>query len=77
MSTMISEVYDALKEAGASEEKARAASTALSGDNVSLKSEISNMQSDVSAVRAKLEMLQWVLGLNVLLTLGVLWNVLT
>ena len=31
MSTMLVEVYDALKEAGASEEKARAAATSLTG----------------------------------------------
>ena len=31
MSTMLVEIYDALKEAGASEEKARAAATSLTG----------------------------------------------
>jgi hypothetical protein len=31
MSTMLVEIYDALKEAGASEEKARAAATSLAG----------------------------------------------
>lgn len=76
MSTMISEVYDALKEAGASEEAARAASSALSSDNASLKSDISRLQTDVSAVKTKLDMLQWMLGLSILLTLGVLWRLL-
>jgi hypothetical protein len=36
MSTMISEVYDAFKEAGASEEKARKAAEAIAGYEKSL-----------------------------------------
>lgn len=51
MSTMITEVYDALKAAGAPDDKARAAATAMSSD-------ILEMKRDV-------HLLKWMVGLNI------------
>jgi phage shock protein A len=62
MSTMIAEVYDALKDAGASEEKAKAAATALANydsrfDGVdrqlaSLVADVTILKSDVAALKS-------------------------
>ena len=61
MSTMIAEVYDALKEAGASEEKAKAAAMALADysnrfdridlDLGSVKGEVPFIKSDVAVLK--------------------------
>lgn len=51
MSTMITELYDALKDAGASEEKAKAAATAMA-----------NYDSRFSKIEADLLVLKWMLG---------------
>ena len=63
MSTMISEVYDALKEAGSSDEKARAAAIAIAQYDL----EISSSKSD-------LMLLKWMVGFNIALTTAILWK---
>ena len=55
MSTMIAEVYDALKEAGASEEKAKAAAVALADyrnrfDRIDL--DLSSVKGDLPVIKA-------------------------
>jgi hypothetical protein len=62
MSTMISEVYDALKEAGASEEKARKAAVA------SYENRFARMEGDLGVVK-------WMIGFNLAMTVAVLWKV--
>jgi hypothetical protein len=52
MSTIIVELYDALKEAGASDEKARAAAQVLA-----------NYDSRFSKIEADLPVLKWMVGL--------------
>jgi hypothetical protein len=62
MATMIAEVYDALKEAGASEEKAKAAAVALAEyrdrfdrvdlDLASVKGDLSVIKGDVTLLKA-------------------------
>ena len=70
MSTMISEVYDAFKEAGASEEKARKAAEAVAGyENRFAKID------ERFAVDGRLVLLQWMLGFNLAMTLAILWKV--
>jgi hypothetical protein len=64
MSTMISEVYDALKEAGASEEKARKAAEALA----SYENRFTRIESDLAV-------LKWMVGFNMAMTVAVLWKV--
>jgi hypothetical protein len=59
MSIMLKEVYDALKEAGASEEKASAAAVAVSAyqldrTNLATKEDIRRLERDI---------LKWVVGL--------------
>lgn len=64
MSTMISEVYDALKEAGASEEKARKAAEALA----SYENRFTRIESDLAVLKG-------MVGFNLALTGAVLWKV--
>ena len=51
MTTMISELYDALKEAGASEEKARSAAEAMAG----YESRFADIRQDIASVRSDLK----------------------
>ena len=64
MSTMISEVYDALKDAGASEEKARSAAEAIAG----YENRFTKIDQDLAVVK-------WMAGFNLALTTAVLWKV--
>lgn len=64
MSTMISEVYDALKEAGASEEKARKAAEALA-----------SYENRFNRIESELAVMKWMLGFNLAMTVAILWKV--
>ena len=60
---MIAEVYDALKSAGADEEKARAAAQAIAGhqrDATELRTE---MHTEFADIRGELKLLKWMMGL--------------
>jgi hypothetical protein len=61
---LIEEVYDALKEAGASEEKARAAARAIAG-----------YENRFAKVDSRLTLLQWMVGFNLAMTVAVLFRV--
>jgi hypothetical protein len=59
MSTMLKEVYDAFKEAGASEEKASAAAVAvaayqLNRSNLATKEDIAKLKEDIAGLRTEL-----------------------
>jgi hypothetical protein len=59
MSTMLKEVYDALKEAGASEEKASAAAIAVSAyqlnrSNLATKEDIAKLKGDIADLHTEL-----------------------
>lgn len=71
MSTMISEVYDALKEAGASEEKARKAAEVLS----SYEDRFNRIDQRFTAVEGKIDLLRWMLTFNLAMTVAILWKV--
>lgn len=58
MATMISEVYDALLDAGASEQKARAAAEALA----SYDSEFHRIDVRLERIEGRLQLLQWQVG---------------
>jgi hypothetical protein len=64
MSTMISEVYDALKEAGASEEKARKAAEA-----------VASYENRFARIETDLVLLKSMVGFNLATTVAVLWRV--
>jgi len=64
MATMLSEVYDALKEAGASEEKARKAAEAIAA-----------YENRFAKVESDLNLLKWMVGFNIAMTTAVLWKI--
>jgi len=67
MSIMIAELYDALKEAGASEEKSRAAAKALA-----------DYESRFNKIDTELQIIKWMLGASLALSgtvAGLLLNV--
>lgn len=66
MALMSAELYDALKEAGASEEKARKAAEAVAA-----------FETRFNKIENDLAVLKWMVGTNVVVTLGVLWKVFT
>ena len=66
MTTMISEVYDAIKEAGASYEKAKQAAQAVAQHG-----------KDTTEIKASLLLLKWIIGFNLAFTMAVLWKVFT
>lgn len=66
MSTMISEVYDALLAAGAPEEKARKAAEAIAA-----------YENRFAKIEADLMLLKWMVGYLVAATTAILWRVFT
>ncbi len=56
MTTMISEVYDAFRDAGVSEEKARKAAEALSSESLATK-------ADMVRIERELAVIKWMVGL--------------
>jgi hypothetical protein len=82
MSTMILEVYDALKAAGAPEEKAQAAATVLAQtDNRfdKIDTELAATKLDLAVVKAELALVKWIVsGIGfgvVLLVLKSFWPI--
>lgn len=71
MATMISEVYDALKEAGASEEKARKAAEVIAN----YENRFARIDERFVTMDGRLILLQWMLGFNLAMTLAILWKV--
>ncbi len=63
MSTMIFEIYDALKEAGASEEKAKAAAEAIAA----YENQFAKMDTDLTVVK-------WMVGFNLALSVSILFK---
>lgn len=64
MSTMIFEVYNALKEAGVSEEKAKAAAEALA-----------TYENRFAKINSDFTLLKWMVGFNIALTITLLFKV--
>ena len=61
---IIEEIYDALIEAGASEEKARAAARAMT-----------NYETRISKIESRLTLLEWMIGFNLAMTIAILFRV--
>jgi hypothetical protein len=72
MATMISEVYDALLEAGASEEKARKAAEAVAAYD----QRFATLETRMVEMVGRVAIVQWMVGTNIVLTLGGLWKLL-
>ena len=64
MSTMITVIYEAFVDAGASESKAKAAAEALA-----------NYESRFSKLDANLLLVKWMIGFNLAFTMAILWKV--
>lgn len=90
MARMIAEIYDALKNAGADEDKARAAATAVTGqseiearlDQVvwridKIDGRLERLETRVAKVETDLAVLKWMIGANIALTIIVLGKPLT
>ena len=60
MTTMIAEVYDALKSAGAEDDKARAAATA-----------IADYQRDIADLKSDVKLIKWIVGFNLAFTVAI------
>ncbi|HYU11424.1 MAG TPA: hypothetical protein VEK82_02535 [Stellaceae bacterium] len=63
---MIAEVYDALIEAGASQEKARKAAEAIAG----YESRFSEIEKRLERMEGKITLLSWMVGVAITLSLG-------
>jgi hypothetical protein len=61
---MISEVYDAFLAAGAPEDKARKAAEALA-----------SYENRFTAIERRLDVLTWMVGFNLVMTVAMLWRV--
>ena len=72
MATMISEVYDALLEAGASEEKARKAAEAVAAYD----QRFAGLETRMVELGGRVALVQWMVGTNIVLTLGGIWKLL-
>jgi hypothetical protein len=62
----VSELYDALKEVGVSDEKARKAAKA-----------VAQWETRLGKIESDLGVLKWMAGTNIVLTLGILWKLLS
>jgi hypothetical protein len=68
MSTIVTEIYDALREAGASEEKARKAAEVVA----SYETKHNDIRQEFALVRGEFNTVKWMLATNLTLTLLVL-----
>ncbi len=82
MTTMISEVYDAFRSAGADEDKARAAAQAIADyqRNISelkteLKQDISELRTAISELKSGQRLMQWMLAFNLAMNVAIMWKV--
>jgi len=73
MALMLSKLYDALLEAGASEGKAREAAE----EAAAYEQRFATLDTRLERVAGRLALVQWMVGTNILLTLGILWRVMT
>lgn len=69
MTTMIAEVYDALVEAGASEEKARSAATVLAAYD----DRFNRIEITLARIEGRLRFMQWEIGAIAIIGLPSLW----
>jgi hypothetical protein len=79
MPIMLTEIYDAFKEAKVSDETARRAAEAVASYDERLSridGRLGSIDGRLTGVEARLTMLTWAVGLNVAATLGVLWRLL-
>ena len=59
---MISELYEALVDAGATEEKAKEAAVALSAENLATKKDIDEVRGHIHRLELNMAVLKWMVG---------------
>jgi hypothetical protein len=59
---MISEIYEALIEAGVSKEKAKAAAEAVANEQMATKQDIRDVKENLKVLEAKVTMVQWIVS---------------
>lgn len=74
MTTMIREVYEALKEAGASEERSAAAAEAVYA--VREENRLRQIEERLTRIEERMVLLQWMLGFNLAISIAVLFKLL-
>ena len=62
MTTMISELYEALVDAGATEQKAKEAAEALSAENLATKKDIDEVRGHIHKLELNMAVLKWMVG---------------
>ena len=62
MTTMISELYEALVDAGATEAKAKEAAVALSAENLATKKDIDEVRGHIHRLELNMAVLKWMMG---------------
>lgn len=62
MANMLTEVYDALREVGASDEKARTAAVALTSAAAEHRPGLDAVRTDLASLRSDLRLIQWQIG---------------
>jgi glycine cleavage system aminomethyltransferase T len=70
MTVMIREVYEALLEAGASEEKAAQAAEAI--QSVREEERLRRIEQDITELKGDMKLLRWMISFNLALTAAVL-----
>ncbi|MGH8533932.1 MAG: hypothetical protein ACREV1_14720, partial [Gammaproteobacteria bacterium] len=70
VTTLIKELYEALKEAGASEEKATAAAEAL--ERLRDEDRLRGIEREIADLKSDVRLIKWMLGFNLALTSAVL-----
>lgn len=71
MTTMITEIYEALKEAGASEEKAKAAAEAIQG--IREEERLRHIEDRLTRIEGEVNLIKWMLGFLLALALANFW----
>lgn len=71
MTTMISEVYEALREAGATEEKAQAAAKAIANYD----DRFNRLELNIESIKGEQCLLKWMIGFNLAFTMAILWRI--
>jgi hypothetical protein len=71
MSTMISEVYDALIDAGASDDKARKAAETLANYD----GRFNSIAKNIEEIKGEQKLLRWMISFNLAFTMAILWKV--
>ena len=71
MALMVGSLYDALKSAGVEDDKARKAAEEVAGFD----SQIGRIDNKVTALDGRVNLLQWMIGTNLAMTVAILWRV--